>query len=129
MSLADIALPGVEDFTALFGIQHAKDVVTFCADRGVSETVVKNGPESVYTCLNSDIQEHRITPVKNVVDTTSAGDAFNGVYLGARLFGHSVADSVQQGATAAGVVIQFPGAIAPQQAFADSLAGRRVFSA
>ena len=83
--------------------------------------MVKNGPESVITQQNNTLQSHTIIPVTTVVDTTSAGDAFNGVYLGARLSGKSIAAAVQLGAKAAGAVIQQPGAIAPKDVFQHAM--------
>lgn len=121
-ALCDVALPGVEDLTVLFGVKTAEDVLTFCRQYAITEVVVKNGPESVITSLNGEKEHHPIVPVTTVVDTTSAGDAFNGVYLGARLTDHSIADAVQLAAKAAGTVIQHPGAIAPKEAFIQAMA-------
>ena len=60
--------------------------------------------------------------VENVVDTTSAGDSFNGVYLGARLEGHSVVDSIALASKAAGFVIQHKGAIVDKTAYQQFMA-------
>ncbi len=120
--LADIALPGVEDLSALYGINSAEDVIEFLKLFGIQEVVVKNGPESVVTFDGDKYLSHHITPVADVVDTTSAGDAFNGVYLGARLSGKTITDAVQLGALAAGTVIQHTGAIAPYAAFKNAMA-------
>jgi len=115
--LADMALPGIEDLAELYGIDDADGVLAFCERFNLDEVVVKNGPESVITQSQGQVLTHDITPVSNVVDTTSAGDAFNGVYLGARLSGQSISESVEMAAVAAGTVIQYPGAIIPKQAF------------
>ncbi|GAA0854707.1 sugar kinase [Aliiglaciecola litoralis] len=117
LRFSDVTLPGVEDLTVLYGIDSAQQVIDFCQSFGIAEIVVKNGPESVITFVQGQLTAHHITPVTNVVDTTSAGDAFNGVYLGARLSGRSISDAVQLAATAAGTVIQHPGAIAPRDEF------------
>jgi len=122
LHLADIALPGVEDLAVLYGIDSAHAAVDFCQQFELQELIVKNGPESVVTFAEGSLLTHQITPVTNVVDTTSAGDAFNGVYLGARLSGRSISDAVQLGAKAAGTVIQHPGAIAPKDAFKIAMA-------
>lgn len=115
--LANIALPGVEDLAHLYGVETAQGVIEFCQPFGIDEVIVKNGPESVLTNEEGDIVSHHITPVTNVVDTTSAGDAFNGVYLGARLTGLKTVEAVKLGAAAAGTVIQHRGAIAPKAEF------------
>lgn len=121
-NLSNIVLPGVEDLEVLYGVRTAEGVVEFCQSYNVDEIIVKNGPESVITSQSGKQLCHAIQPVKNVVDTTSAGDGFNGVYLGARLSGHSVTESVRLAARAAGTVIQHPGAIAPKNAFLSAMA-------
>lgn len=121
LQLCDIALPGVEDFTELYGLHSAEDVIAFCAPFDVPEIIVKNGAASVVSHCDNDTVNHTITPVTHVVDTTSAGDAFNGVYLGARLNQQPVAKAIGLAAQAAGVVIQQPGAIAPADVFQRAL--------
>lgn len=117
LQLSDIALPGVEDLEVLYGVSSADGVLEFCKQFDLEEVVVKNGPASVVTEYKGQVETHTIVPVKNVVDTTSAGDAFNGVYLGSRMSGQSISDSVQLAAKAAGTVIQHRGAIIPAEAF------------
>jgi len=114
---SDIVMPGVEDFEALYGFTTASEIITFLAPYNIGEVVIKNGPESVVTIHNHIQQAHTITPVTKVVDTTSAGDAFNGVYLGARFTGATVETAVQTAAKAAAIVIQHPGAITPKALF------------
>lgn len=122
LSLSDIALPGVEDFSDFYDIKTAEDLVSFCEPFNIDELIVKNGPESVITRNKIDgVINHTVVPVKTVVDTTSAGDAFNGTFLGAKLSGKSDKDAIQQAAKAAGIVIQHPGAIAPEGAFKQAM--------
>lgn len=121
-SLCDITLPGVEDLETLYNVKSVEAVIEYLTPYNIDEIVVKNGPDSVITKEGQTLQSHSITPVKNVVDTTSAGDAFNGVYLGARLDGRTISDAVKLGAKAAGTVIQQPGAIAPKDVFQQAMA-------
>jgi len=118
---ADITLPGVEDLQTLYGVNNVEDVLTYLSDYNIDEIVIKNGPESVLTLIDGQLESHAITPVQHVVDTTSAGDAFNGVYLGARLSGSTISESVQLAAKAAAIVIQQPGAIAPKALFVKAM--------
>lgn len=67
--------------------------------------------------VNGERENIAISPVENVIDTKSAGDAFNAGYLSARLFDKSVTDSVQFAAKVAACVIQHKGAIVPIDAF------------
>ncbi len=121
-TFADITLPGVEDLTTLYDVHSVEAVVEYLKPYQIEEIVVKNGPESVVTKEGDTLQSHTIIPVTSVVDTTSAGDAFNGVYLGARLSDKSISSAVQLAAKAAGTVIQQPGAIAPKDIFQLAMA-------
>lgn len=114
---SDIMMPGVDDFKQLYAIETLDDILAFCQPFEITELVLKNGPESVYCQLNGQLTHVAVTPVSNVVDTTSAGDSFNGVYLGARLAGQDITSSVNLAAASAAIVIQHPGAIAPADAF------------
>jgi 2-dehydro-3-deoxygluconokinase len=48
-----------------------------------------------------------------VVDTTAAGDSFNGAYFSVRLKGGRVIDAAEAGSKLAAQVIQHSGAIVP----------------
>ena len=114
---ADILLPGVDDFAAIFALDQVEEIIAFFAQYDYQELVIKNGDKNVY-CISTAGQEIvDVTPVAKVVDTTSAGDSFNGGYLSARLAGKSIADSVEFANQVAGFVIQHPGAIVDQAAF------------
>jgi len=113
-SLCDIALPGVEDFDMLYGLSDFDAVEAFLAPYNINEQVIKDGPNGVVVIEGSTRTFITITPVDNVVDTTSAGDSFNGAYLGSRMTGGTIEAAVSSGATMAGTVIQYPGAIIPK---------------
>ncbi|MBU2869468.1 sugar kinase [Colwellia sp. E2M01] len=110
---SDLSLPGVDDFEQLFGMTTVEDVNNYCKTFDLSELIIKNGEQGILVVVDGDVSHFTITPVENVVDTTSAGDSFNGVYLGARAEGYSVNDSITLASKAAGFVIQHRGAIAP----------------
>ena len=120
-ALADITLPGVEDLYDLYQIKDSQALVEFCKAKQINEVIVKDGPSSVISFDGENTSSHQVIPVENVVDTTSAGDAFNGAYLGARLSGLSIDKAIKYGALAAGIVIQHRGAIAPKLAFDAAL--------
>ena len=113
-SLSDIALPGVEDFDMLYGLSDFEAVETFLAPYNINEQVIKDGPNGVVVIEDSTRTFITITPVENVVDTTSAGDSFNGAYLGSRMTGGTIEAAVASAAKMAGTVIQYPGAIIPK---------------
>lgn len=124
---SDIVLPGIEDLTELYGLQDVDSVIEFFKPFALNELVIKNGPETVVTVHKDEVTEIAIEPVKHVVDTTSAGDSFNGAYLGARMSNLSVQHSVELAAKVAGFVIQHPGAIIDAQTFSKFKALLEVF--
>ncbi|MBU3023738.1 sugar kinase [Aestuariibacter sp. A3R04] len=114
---ADIAFPGGDDHLALYDHTDVDAIHAHVTALGVAEIVVKNGAAGVHIFTKGN---HCIVPVERVarvVDTTAAGDAFNGGYLAARISGKSVTESAGYGAKVAATVISFPGAIVDKGAF------------
>lgn len=116
-TLSNIALPGIDDFKQLYNLTTAEEVIEFCKPYAFDELVIKNGEKGIVSVKNSTIQNIEITPVELVVDTTSAGDSFNGVFLGARSAGINTIDAIKLASASAAVVIQHKGAIVDQEAF------------
>lgn len=114
---ANKVLPGVDDFVQLYAINTAAGVNTFCQQHDIGEVVIKNGEHGVLCFYNDKQYSVAIEPAENVVDTTSAGDSFNGVYLGARLLQYDIDTSIKLAAKAAAIVIAHRGAIVPKQGF------------
>lgn len=117
-SNVDIALPSFEDECILFG----DDSVNHCIERyrqsGVAEIVVKYGGKGCVLQTGEEQCEIPLTAkVVKPVDTTAAGDSFNGGFLAARLSGLSAFDAVLVGQACAAQVIQYPGAIIPRSNF------------
>lgn len=116
-SLAHIALPGVDDFQQLYDLTTSEAVYDFCIPYQFDELIIKNGEAGIFCYTKDESFKFDITPVKNVVDTTSAGDSFNGVYLGARTNNLSISESINLASKAAGFVIQHKGAIVESKAY------------
>ena len=119
--LADIALPGVDDHIELYGAKNAEDVADFLEQFSIGEIIVKNGEQGMLLSLDGVRQHVSVQPIKNVVDTTSAGDAFNGSYLSARLLGRTPEQSALFASKISGCVIQHKGAIIDEAAFNQQL--------
>ncbi len=107
---AAILLPGYEDEAEWFGDTSPEACADRWAQAGAAEIVVKNGGGPI---LVQDASGRALVPVarQQPVDSTGAGDSFNGGYLGARLRGLSPAEAVPPGHALALRVIAAPGAL------------------
>ncbi len=108
IAMADIGLPTLEDEALLSGETDAGQVAKHWTRLGCGEIIVKLGRDG---CRLPDgtvlAPPHVLAPV----DTSGAGDAFNGGYLAARLFGASIMNAAQAGHRLAGWVVMRSGAI------------------
>jgi len=121
-ALASIALITLNDEQDVLGSVDEAQALERIRSYGCAETVVKRGGQPTLLLLaNGSTAEVAATRVAKVVDTTAAGDSFAAGYLAARLRGLDMRQAAQAGNTLAGVVIQYPGAIIPQQAMPAGL--------
>ena len=107
---ADIALPSIDDEMDVFGETEAQVAQRFLtqANSGALKRGAR-GPLSLGEPVDAQYE-----PVTEVLDTTAAGDSFNGGYLGALLAGKGQAAALQAGHAMAARVVQFRGAIIPK---------------
>ncbi|TPL90863.1 sugar kinase [Mesorhizobium sp. B2-3-13] len=111
LAVTDIALPTFPDEQMLFG----DDTPQATADRLgqlVKEVVVKNGEAPALIAEGGALREVAAIHVAEPVDTTGAGDSFNGGYLAARLAGFGPTDAVRHAHRVAAAVVQVRGALA-----------------
>lgn len=114
--LTDIALPTASDEKQLFGDATNDDVLDRLRAWGVREIVLKRGSEGSIVADESTATPVPPVLVKEVVDTTAAGDSFNAGYLAARFGGASPGDAAKNGSKLAALVVQHRGAIIPREA-------------
>lgn len=110
----DIALPAYDDEAVLWGDPSPEATIERLQAFGVTEIVVKNGPNSA---IVASADRREAVPVPEVVvpvDASAAGDGFNAGYLAARLAGRGAAESAQAAHRLAGQVIRHRGAIVPR---------------
>lgn len=113
---ADIALPTFDDHRALFGHDVPQQSIEHLRQLGVQEIAMKlSSVGSIVSSSHGAPILVSTTPVAEVVDTTSAGDAFDGGYLAARLRGSAPEEAAQIGNGWGALVIQHPGAIIPRE--------------
>lgn len=111
--LADVALPTFEDEQALFGDSTPEDVMTRLGRYGVREMVVKCGADPARFSSDGKSGVISAVQVEKPVDTTGAGDAFNGGYLASRLQNRSIENAIEFAHRVASVCIQTRGALVP----------------
>lgn len=122
LAVADIALPTFPDEQMLFG-DSAPQATAERFGKLVGEVVVKNGEKPALIATGGALQPVPAQHVATPVDTTGAGDSFNGGYLAARLAGHAPADAVQRAHRVAAAVVQVRGALAPFEVLRTAFEG------
>ena len=113
-SLADIALPSIDDEMALFGDKTEQDVVARFAGKDWHRLVLKRGERGPLAPLCPEASSLTFPPAERVIDTTAAGDSFNGGYLAAMLAGADETACLMAGHQLAAEVVGAPGAITPR---------------
>ena len=114
IACADIGLPTLEDEMLLSGDDDAGTVARHWAELGCTETIVKLGSHG---CRLPDGTMSAPPAVLVPIDTSGAGDAFNGGYLGARMQGATIAGAANRGHELAGWCVMRSGAIPPRDYF------------
>ncbi|MEJ1998656.1 MAG: sugar kinase [Maritimibacter sp.] len=111
--VADIALPSLDDEQALFGDADAEAVLARLRSYGLAEGALKQG-DAGPLAIAEDVPAQKFPRADRVVDTTAAGDSFNGGFLAAILHEQSTEQAMAEGHALAMRVIGQPGAIIPR---------------
>ena len=112
--IADFALPSIDDEMALFGDASEEEVIDRFAKKTWQGIAIKRGVRGPLS-LHLAADEHPDFPsARTVVDTTAAGDSFNGGYLAACLEGAGEVERLLAGHELASRVVGVNGAIIPR---------------
>jgi len=114
MQLVDIVLISYEDDVSMYGKHSIEECFERWKGTAASEIVIKNREHGC--CLFEEGTSHHIPleVVVSPVDSTAAGDSFNGAYLASRLAGEDPIKSISAGQKCAANVILHKGAIIDQ---------------
>ncbi|HEY2783307.1 MAG TPA: sugar kinase [Steroidobacteraceae bacterium] len=113
ISACDILLPSTEDLVWLLQVDDPSQQLQLLRAMGVSEVALTLGAKG---CAVADAETHvrMVSPaVERVLDTSGAGDSFNGAYLAARLQGNVPAKAAEAAMLIASRVVTHAGAIVP----------------
>ncbi|MFO1370203.1 MAG: sugar kinase [Marinagarivorans sp.] len=127
LECSDCALLTDDDYARLWGDADFAQVLERCNAAGVTEVVLKRGPQPVALGFRSAqgeflTDEVAVPKVADVIDTTAAGDSFNAGYLYARSNAKTPIEAAQFGSRCASIVIRHRGAIVERDIFLAELA-------
>ena len=111
-----LMLTSFSDEEILWGDALAETTLTRLLEAGVKIPVVKDAASGAMFHDGHGARRVAPPPVPRVVDTTAAGDAFNAGFIAAWLSGRGVEECCRLGNQVAGAVVQYPGAIIPEEA-------------
>ena len=108
---ATLVMPSLDDETTHFGDASLEDTIARYRALGVGDIVVKDGEKGATLVFGDDRSHAPSAEVQKIVDTTSAGDSFNGAFLARLATGASPEAAARFAADVAAAVIQHHGAL------------------
>lgn len=119
---SSLVMPSFDDEQAHFGDADIAATIARYRGLGVDNIVVKDGPKGVTLSFgDTPLQFVPSANVEKIVDTTSAGDSFNGAFLARYAIDGDASVAARFAAEAAATVIQHHGALVSRDKFEASL--------
>lgn len=112
---ATLVMPSLDDETTHFGDASLEETIARYRALGVTGQVVKDGGEGATLVFGDERSHVPSAKVEKIVDTTSAGDSFNGAFLARLATGASPEDAARFAADVAAAVIQHHGALVAKE--------------
>lgn len=106
-----LVLPSFDDEARVFGDNTPRDTLDRYSTQHVELIVVKDGPGPVLAWQNGNVVEFPTATVTDLVDTTGAGDSFNGAFLASLAMNGNLEKSIHAGQNCSAQVIAQPGAL------------------
>tara|TARA_R110002020_G_scaffold176756_16_gene369289 strand:- start:6331 stop:7269 length:939 start_codon:yes stop_codon:yes gene_type:complete len=111
--VASVVLPSFDDEVLAFGDRTPDDTIDRYAGLGAEIVAVKNGGSKMHIFKDGDRQVFHPPARLDPVDTTGAGDSFNGAFLAALACGASLQNALASGHRVARSVVNRHGALMP----------------
>ncbi len=112
---SSLVMPSFDDEVAHFGDASIEATIERYRALGAAHVVVKNVAEGATLSFASEKVHVPAEKVKKVVDTTSAGDSFNGAFLAHYLENRDAPAAARFGAKIAARVVSEHGALVPKE--------------
>ena len=111
--VSSLALPTKQDEMSFFGDATEQAMVDRIRRYGVTEIAIKDGPAGSVVWVDGQQVVVPTAVMEQPVDTTGAGDSFNGAYIASRIAGMSGHESARIANETAGKAIMSNGALVP----------------
>lgn len=108
---SNLVLPSFDDEASCFGDASIADTITRYKSYGLNRIIVKNGADTIEGVFDDKAFTVSSVAVEKIIDTTGAGDSFNGSFLGHFAQSGDAQASIRHAANIAAKTIQHYGAL------------------